>query len=61
MDFSLILAVTALYVGLVKGGLGPVGGALIVPLLSTQMSVAGAVALTLPLLIVGDWFALPVY
>lgn len=61
MDFSLLLAVTALYVGLVKGGLGPVAGALIVPLLSTQMPVADAVALTLPLLLVGDWFALPVY
>lgn len=61
MDVSLILAVTALYVGIVKGGLGPVAGALIVPLLSTQMPVTDAVALTLPLLIVGDWFALPMY
>ncbi|MBN1681643.1 MAG: sulfite exporter TauE/SafE family protein [Anaerolineae bacterium] len=61
MEISLIMALAAFYVGLVKGGLGPVPGALLVPLLSTQMAVADAVALTLPLLLVGDWFALPVY
>lgn len=61
MDFSLWIGLAALYVGLVKGGLGPVPGALLVPLLSTQMPVTEAVALTLPLLLVGDWFALPVY
>lgn len=61
MDFPLWIGFAALYVGLVKGGLGPVPGALLVPLLSTQMPVSEAVALTLPLLLVGDWFALPVY
>lgn len=61
MEFSLILAVAALYVGLIKGGLGPVPGALLVPLLSTRISVTDAVALTLPLLVFGDWMALPVY
>jgi uncharacterized membrane protein YfcA len=61
MHFSLIILVAALFVGLVKGGLGPVAGALIVPLLSTSMPVTDAVGLTLPLLLVGDWIALPVY
>jgi uncharacterized membrane protein YfcA len=61
MHFSLIILVAAVFVGLVKGGLGPVAGALIVPLLSTSMPVTRAVGLTLPLLLVGDWIALPVY
>ncbi len=61
MDIAPIVALAALYVGLIKGGLGPVPGALLVPLLSTQMAVTDAVALTLPLLLVGDWMALPVY
>jgi uncharacterized membrane protein YfcA len=61
MHFSLMILVAALFVGLVKGGLGPVAGALIVPLLSTSMPVTRAVGLTLPLLLVGDWIALPVY
>ena len=61
MNFSMIVLIAALFVGLVKGGLGPVAGALIVPLLSTTMPVSDAVGLTLPLLIVGDWVALPVY
>jgi len=61
MEFSWIIPLAAFYIGLVKGGLGPVPGALLVPLLSTQMPVADAVALTLPMLLVGDWFALPVY
>ncbi len=61
MEFSWILAAAALYVGLVKGGFGPVPAALLVPLLSTRMPVTDAVALTLPLLIVGDWIALVVY
>jgi len=55
------IVIAAVFVGLVKGGLGPVAGALIVPLLSTTMPVSEAVGLTLPLLILGDWFALPVY
>jgi uncharacterized membrane protein YfcA len=56
-----MLALAALLVGVVKGGLGPMPGALLVPLLSTTMPVAQAVGATLPMLIVGDWFALPVY
>ncbi len=61
MNDILILVLAALMVGVVKGGLGPMPIALIVPLLSTTMPVAEAVGITLPLLIVGDWFALPVY
>ncbi len=61
MHFSLIILIAAIFIGLVKGGLGPVGGALIVPVLSTTMPVTDAVGLTLPLLLVGDWIALPVY
>jgi len=56
-----MLALAALLVGVVKGGLGPMPGALLVPLLSTTMPVAQAVGATLPMLIAGDWFALPVY
>jgi len=61
MEFAAILALAALLIGLVKGGLGPVPGALIVPLLSTTMPVSKAVGITLPLFVVGDWIALPVY
>lgn len=61
MHFSLTILAAAIYVGLVKGGLGPVAGALIVPLLSTSMPVSDAVGLTLPMLVIGDWMALPVY
>jgi uncharacterized protein len=61
MDFSLVIFAAALLVGLVKGGFGPGLGALLVPLLSRTMPVSEAVGLTLPLLMVGDWFALPIY
>lgn len=61
MSHTVMLALAALLVGVVKGGLGPMPGALLVPLLSTTMPVAQAVGATLPMLIVGDWFALPVY
>ncbi len=56
----LIVFVVALIVGLAKGGLGPIGP-LIVPLMSTIMPVSQAVGVVLPLLIVGDWFALRAY
>jgi uncharacterized membrane protein YfcA len=61
MNFSITILIAAIFVGVVKGGLGPVPGALIVPLLSTTMPVSDAVGITLPLLIVGDWIALPIY
>ncbi len=61
MSQPVMVALAALLVGLVKGGLGPAPGALLVPLLSTTMPVTDAVGVTLPMLMVGDWFALPVY
>lgn len=61
MSISITILIAAIFVGVVKGGLGPVPGALIVPLLSTSMPVSDAVGITLPLLIVGDWIALPIY
>jgi uncharacterized membrane protein YfcA len=60
MTETLVIIIVALLVGLAKGGFGPVGG-LIVPVLSTQMPVSDAVGLALPLLIVGDWFAMRAY
>jgi uncharacterized membrane protein YfcA len=61
MTFTIIVIIAALLAGLVKGGLGPVPGALIVPLLSLTMPVSRAVGLTLPMFMIGDWLALPVY
>lgn len=58
---SLIFALTALLVGLAKGGLGGVVGAMVVPLLSTTMPVLQASGLALSLLLVGDVFALRLY
>lgn len=58
--YVVILIAVALLVGLAKGGFGPMG-ALIVPLLSTQMPVSTAVGVVLPLLILGDWFAMRAY
>ena len=54
-----VIITVALIIGLVKGGL-PVGP-LIVPLLSVIMPVSLAVGVALPLLIVGDQFALRAY
>lgn len=61
MDSNIVVLLAALLVGLAKGGLGGVAGALIAPLLSTVMPVSTAVGLTLPLLMVGDAFALRFY
>lgn len=61
MTFVLVISLAALLIGLAKGGLGPVPGALLAPLLSTIMPVSEAVGITLPLLLVGDIFALRVY
>lgn len=60
MDPNLTIALAALMVGLAKGGLGPLGG-LLAPLLSQVMPVQEAVGLTLPLLMIGDVFALRAY
>ena len=60
LNETLAVLLAALIVGLAKGGFGP-AGALIAPLLASVMPVTEAVGLTLPLLIVGDWFALRAY
>ncbi len=52
------LLLAALLVGLSKGGLAGALGGLVVPLLSMAMPVPQAVGLTLPMLMIGDVFAL---
>jgi uncharacterized protein len=62
MQTALILAITALWIGLVKGGLGgPVGSTLVLPLLVQIMPAQQAVGIVLPLLMVGDIAALRAY
>lgn len=62
MDPNIAIFLVGLLIGLVKGGLGgPIAGALILPLLSQTMSVPQAVGITLPLLMIGDAFALRFY
>jgi uncharacterized protein len=62
MDWSLSIALAAMIIGLAKGGLlGPVAGALILPLLTQTMTVTEAVGVTLPLLMFADVFALRFY
>ncbi len=57
-----VIALVGLIIGLVKGGIGgPIAGALILPMLSQTMSVPAAVGITLPLLMVGDAFAMRFY
>jgi uncharacterized membrane protein YfcA len=60
MNETLAIMLVALILGLAKGGFGGIG-ALLVPLLSTVMPVSEAVGLMLPLLMVGDAFALRAY
>ena len=58
----MIIILAGLIIGLAKGGLlGPVAGALILPLLSQAMTVSQAVGVTLPLLMFADVFALRFY
>ena len=62
MDSPLLLIFIGIFIGLVKGGVtGPIGGAVILPLLSQTMTVPQAAGITLPLLIVGDIFAMRFY
>lgn len=57
-----LLIFIGIFIGLVKGGVtGPIGGAVILPLLSQTMTVPQAAGITLPLLIVGDIFAMRFY
>lgn len=58
----IVIALVGLIIGLVKGGIGgPIAGAFILPMLSQTMSVPQAVGITLPLLMVGDAFAMRFY
>ncbi|MBN2302902.1 MAG: sulfite exporter TauE/SafE family protein [Anaerolineae bacterium] len=60
MSFAVIIITAALIVGLAKGGFGALG-TLLTPLMSLIMPVQDAVGVILPLLMVGDWFALHAY
>lgn len=58
MDSIVPVVLAGLIIGLAKGGLlGPIAGALILPLLSQVMTVTEAVGVTLPLLMFADVFA----
>lgn len=62
MNFAVVIILASLLIGLSKGGLGgalPV--ALTTPLLSQVLPVPRAVGLALPLLLIGDAFALRIY
>lgn len=68
MDFTLAIVISAFLIGLGKGGLiGPFGGTLALPLILSSVvdgqpiGVAVGGALLLPLLILGDIFAVPIY
>lgn len=62
MEFEIAILIAAISVGLVKGGIGgSLAGAIVLPLLTRHMSVAGAVGVAMPLLIVGDIFAMRFY
>ena len=62
MDPNIIFALVGLIIGLAKGGIGgPVVGALTLALLTQIMPVASAAGFTLPLLIIGDIFAVSFY
>jgi len=68
MDFTLAIVLSAILIGLGKGGLiGPFGGTLALPLILSSVvegqpiGVAVGGALLLPLLILGDIFAVPIY
>ncbi len=58
MEFYVVLIVVAILVGLSKGGMGAVLGVLVTPLLVLVMPPAAAISLSLPLLMIGDIFAL---
>ncbi len=61
MTVPLAALLAAFLIGLSKGGLSGGLGGLVVPLLSTTMPVPSAVGLALPLLMLGDVFALRAY
>jgi uncharacterized protein len=61
VSFIIIVALVSLTIGLSKGGLGAVLVLAVTPLLSQVMPVVQAISISLPLLIIGDIFALRVY
>ncbi len=61
MEYYAVLIVVGLFIGLSKGGMGAVLVLLVTPLLSLVMPTATAISLALPLLIIGDLFALYFY
>lgn len=61
MEYYVVVIIATALIGLSKGGLGAVLGVLVTPLLSQIMPVPDAISLALPLLMVGDVFALWFY
>ncbi|HEX2905664.1 MAG TPA: sulfite exporter TauE/SafE family protein [Phototrophicaceae bacterium] len=61
IEVTVVIAGVGLLIGMAKGGFGPVLGALATPILSQVMPVSQAVATALPLLMIGDVFALRLY
>lgn len=51
----------ALLIGMAKGGLAGGLGTLVVPVMSLSMDPRAAAAITLPILIISDWFAITAY
>lgn len=61
-NFTIIVFFAALLIGLSKGGFGgPVPVSMLTPLMSLTMPAAQAVGIVLPLLLLGDVFALWIY
>jgi hypothetical protein len=56
-----LVPLIAMAVGLGKGGLGGAFAGLITPLLSLFIPVTQAIALVLPMLIIGDWISMRLY
>lgn len=56
-----VCVVSALLIGMAKGGLAGGLGMVVVPLLSLVMDPRAAAALTLPVLIISDWFAIAAF
>ena len=57
----IIALLCALLIGMAKGGLAGGLGTLVVPVMSLSMDPRIAAALTLPILIISDWFAITAY
>jgi uncharacterized membrane protein YfcA len=62
LNFTLVVLLTAIFIGLSKGGFGgPVLVSFLTPILSQVMPATQAVGLVLPLLIIGDVIAVMIY